>query len=52
MSHANGTNRSNIYKPQESLVWPSNISLVSENVETNLKAQITATHQVGDNEES
>ena len=41
-----------MYEPQESFVWPGNIPLVSENVETNLKAQITATHQVGDNEEN
>ena len=41
-----------MYKPQESFVWSSNIPLVSENVETNLKAQIAAAHQVGGNEES
>ena len=46
----NSINYSN--RPQESLVWPSNSPLVSENVETGLKAQITTAHQVGDDEES
>ena len=36
--------------PDESSVWLSDIPLVSEDVEAGLQTQITAAHQVGDNE--
>ena len=40
----------NLLEPDESSVWLSDIPLVPEDVEAGLQAQITAAHQVGDNE--
>ena len=38
-------------KPQEARVWLGDVPLVPEDVETDLQAEVTATHQVGHSEE-